>query len=90
MVPIFFSNNRINHRKSPAQSPGLNSIGLVWHNLKAWLASHWRPSTKIQLQVGIQVFWRDAVTVEYCNSKINHLEKVLKKVIQYNGRVTGL
>ena len=35
-------------------------------------------------------FWREKVTVEYSNSKINHLQKVLRKIIQYNRKATGL
>jgi len=60
--------------------------------LKDWLANIWRPSTKPELIKGIQVFWRDRITAEYCNcnSKINHLQKVLPKVIQYTGKATGL
>jgi len=58
--------------------------------LKDWLANIWRPSTKPELIIGIQVFWRDRVTAEYCNSKIKHLQKVLPKVIQYTGKATGL
>ena len=50
------------------------------------------PTTIEDLIIGIEVFWRDVVTIEYCNSKIDHVVKsVHHKVIQYNGRAaTGL
>jgi hypothetical protein len=35
-------------------------------------------------------FWNNIVTREYCNSKIDHLKKVLKETINLNGLATGL
>ena len=49
------------------------------------------PTTIEELIIGIEIFWRDVVTIKYCNSKIDHFVKSLfLKVIQYNGRATGL
>ena len=48
------------------------------------------PKTIEELIVGIEVFWRDVVTIEYCNRKIDNLKNVLPKVIQYNGKATGM
>ena len=48
------------------------------------------PTTIEELIIGIEVFWRDVVTVEYCNSKIDHLQNFLPKVIQYNGKATEM
>jgi len=39
---------------------------------------------------GITYFWNNAVTLEYCNSKIDHLKRVLKEIINLNGLATGL
>lgn len=38
-IKFFFRANRINHIRSPAQSPDLNPIELVWHDLKECLFS---------------------------------------------------
>jgi hypothetical protein len=86
----FFQTNNINHRPAPAQSPDMNPIELVWHDLKVWLTNVWLPRNRAELLIGIQVFWRDVVTMDYCISKIDHIERVIHKVIQLNGKATGL
>ena len=35
----FFNRNELNHFKTPPQSPDLNPIKLVWHDLKVHLAN---------------------------------------------------
>ena len=47
-----------------------------------------KPTTKDELVGGILKFW-DTVTVEKCNGYINHLKKVIPKVIELNGSATG-
>ena len=75
----FLERNNINHRRYPAQSPDLNPIELVWHDLKVFLLTKWMPTTIEELIIGIEVFWRDVVTIEYC--KIDHIVKsVLHKI----------
>ena len=86
----FLGNNIINHRPAPTQSPDLDPIELVWHNLKVWLSNVWLPRTRAELRIGIKVFWIDVFTIEYCNNKINHLPRVLHKVVDYIRRATGL
>ena len=44
-----------------------------------------------ELIAGIKLFWRTVVTVQYCNSKIDHiLNKVLNEVINLRENATGL
>jgi len=87
----FILENNINHRKAPAQSPDLNPIELVWHDLKVYLSTECKPNTFAELIAGIKLFWRTMVTVEYCNSKINHIQnKVIYHVIRVQGKATGL
>jgi len=47
-----------------------------------------KPTTKEELIDGIKQFW-ETVTVDKCNKYINHLRKVLPKVIEVNGAATG-
>ena len=86
----FLINNNINHYKTPAQSPDLMPIELVWHDLKKYLSETIKPETKVELINGIEYFWNNIVTIDYCNSKINHLNRVLKQVIILNGLATGM
>ena len=60
----FLENKNINHIPAPAQSLDLNPIELVWHDLKIWLSNVLLPRTGAELLIGIQVFWRDVVTIE--------------------------
>lgn len=58
--------------------------------MKDFISREVRPTTMQQLIQGILEFWHDKVTVDYCNSKINHLDRVIKTCIALNGRATGL
>ncbi len=87
---LFLENNSVNHFKTPAQSPDLMPIELVWNDLKVFISEVVKPETKQQLIDGILVFWQEKVTVEYCNSKINHLQRVLNHIVVLNGKATGM
>ena len=74
--------------RTPAESPDCNPIENLWHELKEYNRRVVKPTTKQQLITGIQQFW-ETVTVDKCNKYINHLKKVLPKVIELNGAATG-
>lgn len=61
----FLDAHNINHFKTPAQSPDLNPIELVWNDMKRFIASDIKPTTKNELINGIEQFWRTKVTVNY-------------------------
>ena len=86
----FFSDNGINHFKTPAQSPDLNPIELVWHDLKVFISEEWKPNNERELIRGIKDFWNTKVTAEYCNTKINHIQRVIETIINNGGKATGL
>ena len=86
----FFYENGINHFKTPAQSPDLNPIELVWHDLKVFISEECKPNNERELIRGIKEFWNTKVTVEYCNAKINHIERVIETIINNGGKATGL
>ena len=47
-----------------------------------------KPRSKDQLVDGIACFWR-TVTVEKCRRYIQHLNKVIPKIIEVEGEATG-
>ena len=87
---IFIKENSINHYKTPAQSPDLMPIELVWHDLKRYLSVEVKPDNSEELMDGIEKFWKDKVTIENFNSKINHLNRVMNNIIFLNGKPTGM
>ena len=73
--------------KTPAESPDLNPIENLWHELKEFIRREVKPKTKQELIDGILRFW-ETVTIEKCNKYINHLKKVIPRVIELDGAAT--
>ena len=84
----FLISRRINWWRTPAESPDCNPIENLWHELKEYIRRVTKPTTKQQLVDGITEFWSN-LTVVKCTKYINHLKKVLPKVIELNGAATG-
>ena len=78
----FLNQNRVNHFKTPAQSPDLMPIELVWNDLKRYWTE--------ELINGILKFWSSKVTIDYCVSKIDHVQRVLSQIILLEGKATGM
>ena len=90
-IGAYFQAVNINHIPAPAQSPDLNPIELVWHDMKVYIAEQVKPKNALELINGMNTFWNTIVTVEYCNRKIDHVrDKVLNKIIELDGKATGL
>ena len=87
-VRNWLEESQINWWKTPAESPDLNPIENLWHELKEYMRRVVKPKTKDQLISGILEFW-DSVDVEKCRKYIGHLKKVVPKVIEMNGGPTG-
>ena len=84
----FFDMESVNWWKTPPESPDMNPIENLWHELKEFIRREVRPTTKTELVAGIKQFW-DTVDVAKCNKYINHLRKVVPKVISLDGAATG-
>ena len=73
--------NGINWWKTPAESPDLNPIENLWHELKEFIRREVKPKTKTELVDGIELFWA-TVDVDKCTKYIRHLRKVVLKVTE--------
>ena len=80
--------NGVNWWKTPAESPDLNPIENLWHELKEFIRREVKPTTKEELVDGIEQFWA-TVDVQKCRKYIKHLRKVVPKVIELEGAATG-
>ena len=78
----------INWWRTPPESPDLNPIENLWHELKEFIRREIKPTTKDQLVHGIKTFWK-TVDKAKCNKYIDHLKKVVPKVIELDGDATG-
>jgi len=84
----FIKDNGISYWPAPAESPDLNPIEMLWHELKNHLRRFVKPRVKEELLNGIQQFWK-TVTPAKCRKYIGHLEKVIPVVIAREGRASG-
>ena len=84
----FYRENGINWWPTTAESPDANPIENMWHEMKEYLRRVVKPRKKEELMKGIQEFW-ETVNIEKCTRYINHLRKVLPKIIECDGGPTG-
>lgn len=84
----FYEEVGINWWRTPPESPDLNPIENLWHELKEYLRREIKPRNKQELVDGISSFW-STVDVCKCKKYIGHLRKVIPVVIEKNGDATG-
>ena len=66
-------------------------IELVWNDLKYHLTHRCRCQTKQQLMGEIKIWCaRRMNDLPYCNSKFDHMYRVVDRVIAMTGRASGL
>ena len=84
----YFAEAGIPYWPTPAESPDLNPIEMLWHELKHHLRKRVKPTTKETLVNGIKQFWTQ-LTPERCTKYIAHLQKVLPAVLEQQGQASG-
>ena len=84
----FFQQNGVSWFKTPPESPDLNPIENLWHEMKEFLRREVKPHNKAELVAGIEKFW-GSVTKEKCRRYIRHLRKVIPRVIEEDGGASG-
>ena len=86
LAQAFMDRSGINWWKTPPESPDLNPIELIWHELKHFLRTNVKPTMKDELLGRITRFWQERMTPEKCTTYIN--QKVVPLVVQ-RGRASG-
>ena len=84
----FYEKRGISWWPTPPESPDLNPIENLWHELKEFIRREVKPKTKQELIDGIKGFW-GTVSVNKCQKYIGHLRRVIPAVIQCEGSATG-
>jgi transposase len=88
-VKAFIEKHNINWWQTPPESPDLNPIENVWHELKHHLRKNIKPRTKQRLVEGITDFWENHFSKDKCIRYIEHLHTVLPQVLIMEGQATG-
>lgn len=73
---------------TPPESPDINPIELVWHEMKHFLRKYAKPKAKDELAQGIKDFW-STMTAQKCAKYIGHLRKVIPEIIKRHGKASG-
>ena len=84
----FLVDNHINWWRTPAESPDINPIENLWHELKEYIRGEVKPTRQDELVNGIKDFWK-TVDLAKCTKYIKHLRKVIPKIIELKGAATG-
>ena len=87
-IQRYFEANGVNWWKSPAESPDLNPIELVWGSMKNFIRDKLKPKNLGELKEGIRKYW-STLTPEVCMRYIDHLQKVMPVVVQVEGAPSG-
>ena len=85
----FLEETGINWWRTPPESPDLNPIENLWHELKFYLETKVKAQTKQELVARIKKFWGRKVTVGKCTWYIAHvLNEVIPAVVEAGGAAT--
>lgn len=84
----FLQENHVRQLEWPPESPDLNLIELVWHQLKVYLRDTAKPTTTAELVDGIKRFWGLYMTRDLCRKYIDHVQTVIPLVLANSGTPT--
>ena len=84
----FYEENNVNWWQTPPKSLDLNPIENLWHELKENLRAKVKPRNLAELKAGIKAFW-NTVSPQKCSKCIQHMHKVIPRVIELEGDATG-
>jgi len=65
LAKSFFAENNINWMRTAAESPDVNPIENLWHEMKEFIRREIKPTSKAELVDGIKKFW-STVDVAKC------------------------
>ena len=88
LARMFFDENDVTWWRTPPESPDLNPIENLWHEMKEFIRREVKPKVKDESINGILRFWQ-SVNQQKCNKYIDHLYKVIPRVVQLQGAATG-
>ena len=87
-IEDYFEEKNIKWWPTPPESPDLNPIENLWGSLKQYLRTIHKPRDLSQLKEGVISFWQ-TLTPAVCRKYIEHLHKVIPKVIELHGEPSG-
>ena len=87
-IEAYLEEHGINWWPTPSESPDLSPIENLWGSLKQYLRTTHKPKNLEQLKEGILNFWQ-TLTPTVCRKYINHLHKVIPKVVEVRGEPSG-
>ncbi|KHJ77910.1 hypothetical protein OESDEN_22470 [Oesophagostomum dentatum] len=85
----WLSKNNIVCLDWPPESPDLNPIENVWHQMKEFIRNEVKPKNKDELVNGVKYFWSEKMTRVRCKKYVRHIFDVINKVIEVHGGRTA-
>ena len=70
LATSFFATNNVNWWRTAPESPDLNPVENLWHEIKEYIRRDVKPKSKEELIKGIQSFWK-TVDVVKCTRRVN-------------------
>ena len=85
----YMENSGIIWWQTPPESPDLNPIEMLLHELKHFLRNVVKAMIKDELLQGIARFWREKLNPAKCLRYIGHIQIVLPIVVEQQGPASG-